>query len=60
MLAQTLQNLFIQGGLALWVIYGFHRGSSNYLTVNVDERFGRIQVVGDISRCGGQIATIVN
>jgi hypothetical protein len=35
-------NLFIQGGLALWVVYGFHRGSSNDLTVNIDERFSWI------------------
>jgi hypothetical protein len=35
-------NLFIQGGLALWVIDGFHRGSSNDLTVNIDKRFGWI------------------
>jgi hypothetical protein len=35
-------NLFIQGALALWVIYGFHRGASNDLAINIDERAGWI------------------
>ena len=33
-----LTILFIQNGLALWVIYGFHRGASNNLSINIDER----------------------
>jgi len=36
-LAPTSQNRFIQSGLALWVIYGFHRCSTNYLPINVNE-----------------------
>ena len=55
-----LTILFIQNGLALWVIYGFHRGASNNLPINIDERCCWIKVVSDICRSGRKIASIIN